>query len=155
MKKKYLIIFVFIMGCSFFRPYNYSVRVHNSGNNEINIFPFQLAQHEKHGDVEMGNVMPGGTKSIAPFYWTPVETINIEWQDLATTQKHSQNVQIKLPKQFTMHRDFPKTIILIVCEDQSVKVLYDVWNNETKDFITVNSEGIETDHRTIGLRGSR
>lgn len=148
MKKFYLIIFAFIIGCSFFKPFNYSVRFHNEGNNKISVLPFKIALHKKHGEVAIGHMMPGGTKGVSPYYWEPVKYAEIEWQDLLTQKSYHEKVKIQLPKQFTKYRDYPKTIVFILSKDESIKVLFDVWNDKKKDYITVDSEGIEIDNRT-------
>lgn len=157
MKKFYLIIFVFIIGCGSFRlyNYNYSVRFHNIGNNEIRLFPFKIAHNKKYGDVWIGNLISGGSADNRPFYWEPVESTEIEWQDLLTNKKYHKKVKITLPKQLAKYRNHLITIIFVLSKDESIKVLFGIWNDKIKDYTIVDSEGIETDYRTMRCTGAQ
>lgn len=117
------------MGCSTTKPLKYSVDIVNGGREKIIVEPFQITEgaYEK---VAVGEVNPGGTAGMSPYYGWPRQTFTVEWRVPSTGAKGQAEVRPQLPKSFTKKRG-SAIILRIYPEEQRVDVTYEVLDPKT------------------------
>jgi hypothetical protein len=115
--------------CSTMKPLRYGVGVINGGSVKIVVEPFDIAEGP-HSTVAVGQVNPGGTAGMSPFYRRPVERVTVAWRIYSTGEKGQAVVWPELPKEFT--KAGGSTIFLrIFPEKQQIKVFYEILDPKT------------------------
>lgn len=116
-------------GCSTSKPLRYGVAVINSGNAKIVVEPFNIVEGV-HSTVAVGEVGPGKTAGMSPFYREPIEKFTLAWRVPSTGAKGQAEVRPQLPKSFTKKRG-SAIILRIYPEEQRVDVTYEVLDPKT------------------------
>jgi len=122
-------------GCSTTKPLRYGVAVINGGNARIIVEPFDIVEGA-HSAVAVGEVGPGKTAGMSPFYCKPVETFTLEWRVPSTGAKGQAEVRPQLPKSFTKRRG-SAIILRIVPDEQRVDVTYEILDPKTGRLVMV------------------
>jgi hypothetical protein len=82
------------------RPYYYNVMIYNSGNDEIQLLPFELCENEKQL-ISFGMIQPKGRKSLSPFFYAPKRLPILKWKNIVTGEFGEAQAIVELPKSFT------------------------------------------------------
>lgn len=116
-------------GCSTIKPLRYTVAVVNEGREGIKVKPFELA-NEPEATVAVGEVLPGGRKSMAPYYCRPKQNLDLAWRFLHTSGERHVRVVSELPREFTKERG-SAIVFHIKPEEGAVTVTYEIRDPKT------------------------
>jgi hypothetical protein len=111
-------------GCSTMKPLRYAVDIVNDGKERIAVDPFDIVEGT-HSTVAVGEVNPGGTAGMSPFYRRPIRSFTVAWRILSTGERGRALVMPELPKEFTKERG-SSIILRIRPEEQQVEVTYEI-----------------------------
>ena len=120
---------VFESSCLTMKPLRYAVDIINDGKEKIVVDPFEVTKGQ-HATVAVGEVSPGGTAGMSPFYRRPMQTLTITWRVLSTGERGQAQVTPELPKEFTKDRG-SSIILRIRPEEQRVDVTYEILDPRT------------------------
>ncbi len=115
--------------CSTMKPLRYTVAVINEGREGIRVGPFELADVPE-ATVAVGEVLPGGRKSMSPYYCRPKQSLNLAWRFLQTSAERQARVVTELPKEFTKERG-SAIVFHVRPEEGTVVVTYEILDPRT------------------------
>lgn len=122
-------------GCSTTGELRYTVAVVNDGREGIVVEPFKLADVSE-ATVAVGQVLPAGRKSMAPYCCRPAPVLDLVWRILRTGEEHRARLHLDLPEAFTP-RSGSAIVIHIKPEDGRVEVCFEVLDTLTGQISTV------------------
>jgi hypothetical protein len=116
-------------GCSTMKTLRYGVAVVNEGTEKIVVVPFDIGEGPN-AMVAVGEVNPGKTAGMSPFYRRPLQTFTVAWRVPSTGANGQVEVKPDLPKEF--EKDAGSTMILrIHPEEPRVEVTYEILDPKT------------------------
>lgn len=120
---------LFGSSCFTIKPLHYAVDIINDGKEKIIVDSFEIVQGP-HATVAVGEVNPGGTAGMSPFYYKPLQKVVISWRAIKTGEKSKAEVAMELPKEFTK-KNGSAIVFHINPEDGVVDVTYEILDPRT------------------------
>lgn len=116
-------------GCSTMKPLRYGVAVVNGGTAKIVVDPFDIGEGTN-AMVAVGELNPGKTAGMSPFYSRPLPTLTVVWRIPSTGAKQQAEVRPELPKEFTKERG-SAIVFHVKPEEGTVSVTYEIIDPKT------------------------